>query len=701
MIDFADASEDRWSAAEGAPAPLGVSFVEREAAYNFALYSKHATGVILLLYASDDLVKPLAEQRFDPLRNKSGRVWHCRLHAGLVDRARFYAYRVEGPFDPRDGHRFEPDKVLLDPYARSVYFPPGFSRAAACARGSNAGRAPLGVIHACRDGFDWAGDAPLRHGHDTIIYEMHVRGYTRRANSGVSPEKRGTYAGVIEKIPYLKELGVTAVELLPIHQCDPDEKNYWGYMTLNFFSPEQRYAVDGEGARDEFRRMVRALHAAGIEVIIDVAYNHTTEVDENGPTYSLRGIDNSTYYLLQDDRRWYRNDTGCGNVLHTANAATRKLVLDSMRYWLYDMHVDGFRFDLASIFSRKADGGIDLEDPPIISEISSEPEFAHARLIAEAWDVSAYQLGRRFPGFSWYQWNGRFRDEVRAFVKGDESMVNALVTRLYGSDDLFPDTVMDAYHAYQSVNFVDSHDGFNLHDLVAYDHKYNAANGHADTDGTDANYSWNCGFEGEAGAPHETVRLRKRQARNFCALLMLSNGTPMFCAGDEFLHTQGGNNNPYNQDNETTWLDWARLETNADVFRFFRLMIAFRKAHPSLARSRFWREDVHWFGPVREIDRAPGSRALAFCLRGASERDVDLYVMVNAGSQDLTFSIQETTASGWKRAVDTGLDAPDDIAEAGDEAALESAAYCVKARSVVVLTGCTWPPAPHKRRRFP
>lgn len=676
---------DRWSAVEGSAAPLGVTFVEHESAYNFAIYSKHATGVILLLYARDDAAKPIHQHRFDPLRNKSGRVWHCRLPAGLVDRAEHYAYRIEGPFDPRSGHRFDPDKILLDPYARCVYFPPAFSRSAACIRGANDGHAPLGVIHACRDGFAWGNDAPLRHTHDTIIYEVHVRGFTRHDNSGVPPEKRGTYAGLIEKIPYLKELGITVVELLPVHQRDPDEKNYWGYMTLNFFSPEQSYATETGDARDGFRHMVKALHAAGIEVMIDVAYNHTTEADENGPTYSLRGIDNSTYYLLQDDRRWYRNDTGCGNVLHTANAATRKLVLDSMRYWLCEMHVDGFRFDLASIFSRNADGSINVEDPPIISEISSEPEFAHARLIAEAWDLAVYQLGRRFPGLSWYQWNGRFRDDVRAFVRGDENMVNALVSRLYGSDDLFPDSLMDAYHAYQSVNFVDAHDGFNLYDLVAYNDKHNAANGHANTDGTDANYSWNCGVEGDAGAPAEVMRLRKRQAKNFCALLMLSNGTPMFCAGDEFLHTQRGNNNPYNQDNETTWLDWGRLEANVDVFRFFRLMIAFRKAHPSLARSRFWREDVHWLGPVRDITREPHSRALAFCLRGASEADQDLYVMVNAGAQDVTFSIQETAASGWKRIVDTSLDSPEDIAECGTGPRVESASYVVNARSVVVL----------------
>ena len=678
---------NHWAAAEGSATPLGVSFIEREQSYNFALYSKHAIGVVLLLFGTDDPTLALSEHRLDPLRNKSGRVWHCRIAADIVERARYYAYRVEGPFDPRNGHRFDPEKVLLDPYARSVYFPPDFSRAAACGRSANLGRAPLGVIQACRNTFDWSDEVRPRHAHDTIIYEMHVRGFTRRPSSGVSPEKRGTYAGVVDKIPYLQELGVTVVELLPVHQRDPQENNYWGYMTLSFFSPESSYAMDRDNAVDEFRHMVKALHGAGIEVILDVAYNHTTEADENGPTYSFRAIDNSTYYLLQDDRRWYRNDSGCGNVLHTANAATRKLVLDSMRYWLFDMHVDGFRFDLASIFSRNDDGSINLEDPPIVSEISSEPEFTDARLIAEAWDFAAYQLGRRFPGFTWYQWNGRYRDDVRRFVKGDGGMVNALVTRLYGSDDLFPDTVMDAYHAYQSVNFVDSHDGFNMYDLVAYSGKHNEANGQRNADGMDENHSWNCGVEGDAHASHQVLNLRKQQAKNFCALLMLSNGTPMFCAGDEFLHTQHGNNNPYNQDNETTWLDWDKLASNADVFRFFKLMIAFRKAHPSLARSRFWRGDVHWLGAAREIEREYESHALAFCLRGQSEDDVDVYAMINAGAHDLTFSIQEHARAGWKRVVDTGLASPDDIVEPGAEQPVREQTYRVHARSVAVLTG--------------
>jgi isoamylase len=675
----------RWAEIEGAPSPLGLTWIAEQQAYNFALYSRHATAVALLLYALDDPLLPIVQVPLNYLINKSGRVWHCRLPAATVNQAAFYAYRVDGPHDPAAGQRFDAEKILLDPYARSVYFPPQFSREAATRAGSNDGKAPLGLLHPIRDSFDWRGDKRVRHGQDTIIYEMHVKGFTKRSNSGVSAEKRGTYAGVVEKIPYLKDLGVTVVELLPVHQRDPQEDNYWGYMTLNFFSPEQAYAVDVNYQMDEFRAMVKALHQAGIEVVLDVVYNHTTEGDQSGPNYSFRGIDNTTYYLLEADRRWYRNDTGCGNTLHTANPATRKLILDSMRHWIQHMHVDGFRFDLASIFSRNDDGSVNLEDPPIISTISSEPEFANARLIAEAWDLSSYQLGRAFPGFTWYQWNGTFRDDVRAFVRGDNGMINRLMTRIYGSDDLFPDSLEASYHAYQSVNFVDCHDGFNLYDLVAYNSKHNLANGHGNGDGTDANFSWNCGWEGDDAVPPEVLALRKRQVKNFCALLMLANGTPMFCAGDEFMHTQQGNNNPYNQDNETTWLDWDKLETNRDVFRFFQQMIAFRKAHPSLGRSRFWREDIRWYGVNHEPDRSAESHSLAYCLHGARQHDVDIYVMVNSSAAALSFTIQEGHPGSWRRVIDTARASPEDFCAPGSEVQVLDLAYPVEAHSVVML----------------
>jgi glycogen operon protein len=349
------------------------------------------------------------------------------------------------------------------------------------------------------------------------------------------------------------------------------------------------------------------------------------------------------------------------------------------------MHVDGFRFDLASIFTRRTDGSIDLDDPPIISAIDADPDFRNLRLIAEAWDLQSYQLGRRFPGIEWYQWNDRFRDEVRAFLRGDRGMVGSLMTRIYGSSDQFPDGILDAYHAFQSVNFVTAHDGFCLYDLVAYNQKHNLANGENNADGRDHNVSWNCGWEGDEGAPAAVLALRRRQVKNFCALACLSNGTPMFCAGDEFMHTQGGNNNPYNQDNETTWLDWSLLERNHDVHRFFKLMIAFRKAHPSIGRSRFWRDDVQWHGTGATVDWGEASQQLAYCLRGASQGDVDLYVMLNAGPRDLVFTVQEGRPSEWRRVVDTGSPSPADIVPEAEARPLTSADYPVRSRSAVVL----------------
>jgi glycogen operon protein len=678
---------DNWTAKEGSPSPLGVAWIPAEEAYNFALYSKNATEVKLLLYTESDVVHPCYTHKFDPAENKSGQVWHCRLKAETFAGARYYAYTVSGPNEPGRGNRFDNQKVLVDPYARAIFRPEHFSRDAARIPGaSNAGRAPLGMLIADH-AFDRRGEPRPVHTCDAVIYELHVRGFTRRPNSGVSPEKRGTYAGLIEKIPYLKELGVTVVELLPVFEQDVQEGSYWGYMPLNFFSPHHEYAVAEltEEVVREFRSMVKALHAAGMEVILDVVYNHTAEGDETGPTYSYRGIDNATYYLLQPDGIHYRNDTGTGNTFNVAHRYVRKMIFDSLRFWAQEMHVDGFRFDLASIFMRNEDGSLNLHDPPLIAGISSLAEPGGLRLIAEAWDLATYELGRSFPGTSWLQWNGKFRDDLRGFVRGDPGMVAAAMSRIYGSNDLFPDDLMNAYHASQSVNFITCHDGFCLNDLVSYNEKHNEANGENNRDGTDNNLSWNCGFEGDEGVPAEVLELRKRQVKNFCCLLFLSNGTPMFAAGDEFLNTQRGNNNPYNQDNETTWLDWSLLEKHHDIFRFFKKMIAFRKAHPSLGRSRFWREDVSWYGVGAAPDLSFESHTLAFCLRGASQGDGDLYVMINAYWEELTFVVQEGQPEDWCRAVDTSLPSPKDFCKPGKERRLQSLNYRLGPRSVVVL----------------
>jgi glycogen operon protein len=678
-----------WQREEGSAFPLGVSWVEAEGAFNFALYSKHADAVELCIYCEENPEKPVLQLHLDYLKNKSGPIWHCRIAARQLTHCRYYAYRIRGP-GPGTGfswHTFDPEKLLLDPYVRAVYFPPKFNREAARMPGSNEGRAPLGVLPHRSASYDWTGDRFVRHTSDLIIYEMHVRGFTVHPTSGVSTQNRGTFNGVVEKIPYLLELGVTAVELMPVFQFDPQEGNYWGYMPLGFFAPHHSYSANRHEWRqdDDFRDMVRQLHEAGIEVILDVVYNHTTEGDEHGPTYSFKGIDNSSYYILSGDPSSpYRNFSGTGNTLHTSNRAVRQLIVDSLRYWVKEMHVDGFRFDLASIFALTEDGEVNLRDPPIFGQISAEPELATIRLIAEPWDaVGVSQLGSKFPGQLWMQWNDSYRDTVRRFVRGDPGLIGDLMTRIYGSDDHFPDDRLSACRPWQSINYVSSHDGFTLYDMVSYNEKRNLANGHNNQDG-ERNGSWNCGWEGDEDVPPQVVQLRKRQVKNFCCLLMLSNGTPMFRMGDEFLHTQQGNNNPYNQDNEISWLNWIRLESNRDVFRFFQKMIAFRKAHPSLSRAHFWRSDVAWYGVEHSVDMSGSSRSLAFCLHGESQNDADLYVMINCWTDTLRFGIHEGTAGQWRRIIDTSADSPRDFLD-GDGDIVDSVFYEVAGRSVVVL----------------
>jgi len=698
----------RWETKEGSPSPLGPTWIAEEHAYNFAIYSKNATNVRLLLYQANDVAAPVLSYQFNHFKNKTGRVWHARIPQSELDNARYYAYSIDGPPPSGDRfarHAFNPQKVLLDPYAKSVFFPPTFDRAAAHGAGSNAGKAPLGVLCEARSDFDWGDDLRPRHDSDLVIYEMHVRGFTMNQNSGVSAEKRGTFAGVIEKIPYLRELGVTAVELMPIFQFDATEPNYWGYMPLNFFSPHDRYAAQQClcEQRREFREMVKALHAAGIEVILDVVYNHTGEGNELGPTYSFKGIDNSTYYMASDDPNHpYADYTGTGNTLHCANRAVRQLVVNSLHCWAKEMHVDGFRFDLASVFSRRSDGSINLDDPPLFSDIASDPDLSRVRLIAEPWEGNPgypnYEFGdleaegasrapscempscscpmpikalqKGFPGLGWRQWNDRFRTVVRHFVKSDPGCISELMTRLYGSADAFPDSLLHACRPYQSLNYISSHDGMTLYDLVSYN----------------SSESWNCGDrDAEEGVSADVMRLRKRQVKNFVCLLLLSNGTPMFRAGDEFLQTQAGDGNPYNVDSPTTWLDWKRLEKHGDTFRFFQKMIEFRKSHPSLARSVFWRDDVEWYGVDKVVDSSYESHSLAYCLHGSSENDGDLYVMINAYWQPLTFRIQEGNPSEWKRIVDTNIEGPLDFVDASMAPALSSLDYMVQPRSLVVL----------------
>jgi glycogen operon protein len=679
---------------EGTPSPLGVSIVDSTAdfvesgtcAWNFALTSRHASGVELLLYGAADAAKPLLSRTLDIVENRTGLVWHCRVPMVEAEGAQYYGYRVRGPREESSrsiashAHRFDPQKILLDPFARAVYFPKGFSREAAKGAGANDGRAPLGVLPRAGDAFAWGEDAPIRHGSDLIIYELHVRGFTMDESSGVPLAKRGTFAGLVEKIPYLKELGVTAVELLPVFQFDPQEGNYWGYMPISFFAVHGQYAMGGGdwAALDEFRAMVRAMHRAGIEVFVDCVHNHTGEGGASDVTYSQKGIDNASYYAIGDSpEKPYVNYSGTGNSIDGNSGIARQLLIESLRYWIEVMRVDGIRHDLASVVMRGSRGDLP-EQPAAAIAATAVRELASVRHIVEPWDaVGAYQLGSAFPLRLAWQWNGKFRDDVRRFVRGDHGLVGAMMQRMYGSDDLFPEVGLHSYRPIQSVNFITAHDGFTMYDLVSYTAKRNEANGHLNTDGSDNEHSWNCGTEGDEGLTPELMARRKRAAKNLCAMLMLSAGTPMLRAGDEFLQTQRGNNNAYNQDNATSWLDWNRRKQFPDVWAFFQGLIAFRKNHPSLGRSRFWRQDVRWHGVTDGINWDEPSRSFAYFLDGARVNDDDLYVMVNMHDARQAYVPQEP--GEWRLAFDTSLDwmaTPGGVVPASVE---------VDARAIVVL----------------
>ena len=555
--------------------PLGAAVLSN--GINFSVFSRHASRVELLLF--DDAEEPHTTRAIDleARKHRTYHYWH--IFVPEIRAGQLYGYRVTGPFAPEYGLRFDPSKVLLDPYGRAIAVPDGYSRQMASHYGENDAIAMKSVV-VDSSGYDWEGDAPLRRPiASTIIYEMHVAGFTRHPSCGVGPELRGTYAGMIEKIPYLQDLGIAAVELLPIFQFDQKDgpaglKNYWGYSPVSFFAPHAGYSSckDALGPINEFRDLVKALHRAGIEVILDVVYNHTAEGDAAGPTLSFRGLANDVYYILEKDRAHYTNYSGTGNTLNANNAIVRRLILDSLRYWVSEMHVDGFRFDLASILDRD-ETGRPLETPPVLWDIQTDPVLAGTKLIAEAWDAAGlYQVGS-FIGDTWREWNGRYRDDVRRFVKGDRSTVRLLAQRLLGSPDIYGYREREPG---QSVNFVTCHDGFTLNDLVSYDDKHNEANGEGNQDGLDENLSWNCGIEGPSG-DSEIEALRSRQIKNFLVILLMSVGTPMLQMGDEMRRTQHGNNNAYCQDNDVSWLDWSLLDRHRDLHRFVRTLVGYRR----------------------------------------------------------------------------------------------------------------------------
>jgi len=677
----------------GSSFPLGATATEDGA--NFSVFSKSATKVELLFFDSADAGIPSRVMALDRKRNRSYHYWHVFVPG--VQPGQHYGYRVHGPFEPALGHRFDPKKVLLDPYGRAVAVPALYERTAASRPGDNAAQAMKSVV-ASVGAYDWEGDRPLRNPYArTVIYEMHLAGFTRNPNSGVAGERRGTFAGLIEKIPYLQDLGITAVELLPVFQFDPDDcppgrVNYWGYCPVSYFAPHLGYSSrrDPLAAIDEFRDMVKALHRAGIEVILDVVYNHTAEGNHEGPTFCFRGLENSAYYILEADRAQYCNYTGTGNTLNANHPVVRRLIVDSLRYWVAEMHVDGFRFDLASILSRD-ESGHPLANPPVLWDIESDPTLAGTKLIAEAWDAGGlYQVGS-FVGDAWREWNGKFRDDVRRFLRGDDGMVSALATRLLASPDLYAHKEREPE---QSVNFVTCHDGFTLNDLVSYNEKHNEANGEGNRDGANDNWSWNCGVEGPTSDP-EIERLRNRQVRNFLALNLFAAGIPMLLAGDEVRRTQHGNNNAYCQDNESSWFDWSLVAKHAGLHRFVKHLLACRlDPHRDTADSNATLRDflsrtrLQWHGvKLNRPDWGPQSHSLAVAVRGPRLEAV-LHVMLNAYWETLDFELPplpQECPGPWRRWIDTSLESPQDICEWRCGVPVTSEQYTVPSRSLAVL----------------
>jgi len=652
-----------------------------------------STAMDLLLLDSAGDEQPSCVIPFNPKVNRTFAYWHMfvpGLKAGQL-----YGYRASGPFEPDRGLRFDAKKVLLDPYGRAVVFPDGYDRGAACRPGDNSASAPKSVV-VDPSRFDWEGDLPIhRPFSQTVIYELHLAGFTRHPNSSVTPEKRGTYAGLVEKILYLLDLGITAVELLPVFAFDPwdapsGKQNYWGYAPLGFFAPHPFYSSDRglTGALDEFRAMVKAFHRAGIEVILDVVYNHTTEGGDGGPTLSFRGLDNEAYYLLERERRYYSNYSGTGNTLNANNPIVRRMILDSLRYWVSEMHVDGFRFDLASILSRD-EQGVPLLDPPILFDIETDPTLAGTKLIAEAWDAAGlYQVGS-FVGERWKEWNGKFRDDVRGWIKGDRGAVQRLPARLLASPDIYEHENREPE---QSINFVACHDGFTLNDVVSYNHKHNEANGEDNRDGADDNASWNHGVEGLSVDP--TVEsLRERQVKNFFVLTLLAFGTPMLLMGDEVRRTQWGNNNAYTQDNEISWFDWSLVEKKVGLRRFVRELIRFRlhygfdQEDEGKTLSEELREaNITWHGlRLFQPDWSPDARVLA--LTTTSDDGLRLTHMIfNTDWQRQDFDLPPLPdGSAWRRLVDTNLAPPDDIHDRDDAPVITSFRYGTASRSVVVF----------------
>ena len=658
--------------------PLPYGAILHDEGVQFVVYSKSATAMRVLLYDRVNDREPSKVIHLDPATDRWGDIWSTFV-PGLKAGA-FYHYQTDGPFDPSQGLRFDSKARLIDPYAKALAgkfqkSSDGIVRPAKCV-----------VVN---EQFDWQGDRHLKRPlAETIIYEMHVRGLTRSSSSHT--ENPGTYLGVIEKIPYLKSLGVTAVELMPVHEFPLAESNgdssrrsnYWGYDPMAFFAPHRGYMQGNEpgGQVDQFKTMVRELHAAGIEVILDVVFNHTSEGNEHGPTFSFKGLQNDVYYMLSDDGG-YKNYSGCGNTVNGNHPIVREMIFHCLRHWVYNYHIDGFRFDLASILSRNRQGEL-MPNPPMVELIAEDPMLADTKIIAEAWDAAgAFQVGS-FSDLRWAEWNGHYRDDIRRYWRGEFGMTGPMATRLSGSSDLYQPGGRNPYH---SINFITSHDGYSLNDLLSYERKHNLDNGEDNRDGDNNNYSSNYGVEGPTRRT-AIVNLRRRQAKNLIASLLLSQGVPMIVAGDEILRTQRGNNNAYCQDNATSWFDWRLVERNAEMLRFTQALIAFRRAQPVLRRQKFLSgtashpgeiPDVSWYGVEGQAIDWEGTYHSLTCLLGTawlndpSARSV--LIMMHSGGQDQAFQIPEPAQHmTWRLLIDTAAKAPGDIYPEADGPLLDN-----------------------------
>ena len=684
----------KYNIKRGTPHPPGATVTK--SGVNFSVFSQDATEVQLLLFDKPNDLEPVEVINLDPVEHRTFHFWHVFVENAKQGMG--YAYRKNGPFEPGNGYRFSKNKVLIDPYAKGLANKL-WNRTDACGFGDNLHTSMRSII-IDQNCFNWeddqSPDIPLE---KSIIYEAHIGGFTLDNSSKV--KNPGTFLGLIEKIPYLKELGITSVELLPVFEFDETEvsgfdnngnklSNYWGYSTIGFFTPHSQFCVNPDDGKhlDEFREMVKALHQAGIEVILDVVFNHSGEGNHEGPYLHFRGIDNKIYYFLSPESpAYYQNFSGCGNTINCNHPIVEKFIIDCLEFWVREMHVDGFRFDEGSILSRGEDG-IPMKHPPVIWELELSEVFANTKLIAEAWDADGlYQIGN-FPGYRWSEWNGRFRDDIRRFVKGTPGFQSAVASRIAGSSDIYNE---NRHTPLNSINFITCHDGFTMMDLVSYNSKHNENNNESNRDGIDQNYSWNCGIEGTTDN-QEIIAFRKTQLKNFFAILLLSRGIPMILMGDEVGRSQNGNNNAYCQNNQISWFNWNDLNTNKEVFLFVKKMIKFRNENHSLYFKEFYDgrvnergfKDIEWhgcklFSPGWNDD---SSKVLAFTIGGIDKNSKDIHVMMNFNYLPLSFEIHPPADNKkWIRFIDTSID----DSKSTKKVIIDNNEYLTNPYSIVIL----------------